>query len=315
MRNLSWNLFSFLVPALLSLSALNALGCVAEQTEDDTEDTLGVAESASHSSCGQGHILRTTTGFSTPESAYWDADSQSYYVSNIVGTPGVRDGEGFLSKLDKDGNIVDLHWIDGLDSPLGIRVRQGKLYTTNLDELIVVDIATKAVTRIPAPGAVLLNDPVITGNGTVYVTDVFTNRIYKFANGVGSIFFESALLDLPNGLLLRGNRLIIASTGNIFGPIVPGHLWELDIPSKSLEQIGDFEAKMDGIERDRGTYLISETGTSLVYRVDDDGDSEIVHDFSQDGLTAINDIGYDPQRRIISVPAYLDNSVTFYQIP
>jgi hypothetical protein len=57
------------------------------------------------------------SGFSVPESAYWDATTDSWYVSNMAGSPIDHDGVGWISKLDRCGNIVEEKWVDGLNAP------------------------------------------------------------------------------------------------------------------------------------------------------------------------------------------------------
>jgi len=298
---------------LVCTSILGVVACAPADPEGPlgfTEDPLSLAAEAR----GCGPLPRTVTGFDTPESAYWDEGTDAWYVSNMAGSPVDKDGVGWISKLDRCGAIVEARWVDGLNAPKGIRVAKGKLYNADLDELVVVDLATKAVTKIPAPGAILLNDPSVAADGSVYVPDTFSNTIWRFKDGQGSVFFSSPLLDLPNGSIVDGDALVIASTGALAPPITLGKIWKLDLHDKELTEFGTFQAKMDGIERYKNGYLVSETGTSTVFFATKHG-SSVVHDFSQDGLSAINDIGLDRARKLLAVPAYLDDTVTFYPLP
>ena len=43
--------------------------------------------------------------FQTPESVYYDTVRSVCYVSNIAGQPAIKDGNGFISKLNLDGTI------------------------------------------------------------------------------------------------------------------------------------------------------------------------------------------------------------------
>lgn len=293
----------------LACASLLAAACSAADPAEGSPTLATLADEAD--ACA---FPRTVSGFSVPESAYWDQGSSAWYVSNMAGSPIEKDGVGWISKLDRCGDIVEEKWVDGLNAPKGIRVANGKLYTADLDELVVVDMATRGVTKIPAPGAILLNDPSVADDGSVYVPDTFANTIWRFAGGQGSIFFSSPLLDFPNGSIVDGDTLIIASTGTLAPPFTQGKVWRLDLRTKALSQYGTFAAKMDGIERYKNGYLISETGTSTVFFVNDKG-SRIVRDFTADGLTAINDIGLDRDRQLLAVPAYLDGTVTFWPLP
>lgn len=276
-------------------------GTAAQRLEDDDDD------------CGCDGLPRTVAGFDLPESAYWDEGSDAWYVSSMGGSFLDKDGVGWISKLSRCGDVIEAQWVSGLDSPKGLRSANGKLYVGDVDQLVIIDITTKAVTKIAAPGAVLLNDPAVAPDGSVYVTDVFANTIWRFRNGTGTIFFSSPLLDLPNGLLFDKGDLLIASTGTLAPPITLGKVWRLDLQKKTLSQYGSFEDKMDGIERYRNGYLVSVTGTSTVHFVTKKG-SSVVHDFSADGLSAINDIGLDRDDGVLAVPAYLDGTVTFYPL-
>jgi hypothetical protein len=299
--------------AVACLSLLAAAGCAASDPADPAIDAPGALPLSTQVD-GCGAYPRTVTGFDTPESAYWDEGTSSWYVSNMAGSPIEKDGVGWISKLDRCGNLVEAHWIDGLNAPKGIRVANGKLYNADLDELVVVDLATKAVTKIPAPGAVLLNDPSVADDGSVYVPDTFGNTVWRFKDGQGSIFVSSPLLDLPNGSIVDGNDLVVASTGTLAPPITQGKIWKIDLRTRALAQFGSFEAKMDGIERYKNGYLVSETGTSTVFWVTASS-STVVRDFAPDGLSAINDIGLDLDRKLLAVPAYIEGTVTFWPLP
>ena len=62
----------------------------------------------------------TLGGFSHPESIDFDLAHGVFYVSNINGGPLDKDGNGFISKVSRDGKMITQHWIDGLNGPKGI---------------------------------------------------------------------------------------------------------------------------------------------------------------------------------------------------
>ncbi len=61
--------------------------------------------------------VSTIEGLAAPESAYFDAKSKSWYVSN-GGASGTT-GDGFIAKLDARGALVTRQFITGLDDPRG----------------------------------------------------------------------------------------------------------------------------------------------------------------------------------------------------
>ena len=115
-----------------------------------------------------------TSGVQSPESAYFDAASGFVFVSNIGGGgPTGKDGDGFLSKLTPDGKVVAAKWITGLNAPKGIRSSGGRLWVSDIDQLVGVDIAQgKIAERVAVPGAEFLNDVACDAQGAVYVSDM-----------------------------------------------------------------------------------------------------------------------------------------------
>jgi len=61
--------------------------------------------------------LWEATGFHRPESAFFDAEADIIYVSNVDGTPTEKDGKGFISKLSAEGKVISLECVSGLNAP------------------------------------------------------------------------------------------------------------------------------------------------------------------------------------------------------
>ena len=68
-----------------------------------------------------------------------------FYVSNVSGQPAEKNGRGFISKINKDGDIVSLKWVTGFNAPKGLGIYQNKLYVADIDRVAKVDIATGTV--------------------------------------------------------------------------------------------------------------------------------------------------------------------------
>src|SRR5262245_83104 len=100
-----------------------------------------------------------TEGINAPESVYVDADDGFIFVSNIVGMPDQRDGNGYISKLSPDGKVIAAMWVTGFNAPKGLRSYKGTLWTADLDEVVAIDIASgKVGSRLKIDGAKFLND-------------------------------------------------------------------------------------------------------------------------------------------------------------
>ena len=86
----------------------------------------------------QGFVL-SGVGFSTPESVLYDPEADVYLVANIHGGPSARDGNGFISRLSPEGEVIALKWIDSaaegvtLDAPKGMALVGERLFVADID--------------------------------------------------------------------------------------------------------------------------------------------------------------------------------------
>jgi hypothetical protein len=250
-------------------------------------------------------VAATTTGFDAPESVYWDAASRSWYVSNVSGKEDEKDGRGWISRLDASGKVLEDRWVDGLNSPHGIRVRGEVLYVSDIDELVVIDVPGARIrTRLAAPGAKFLNDVAVGPAGEVYVSDTIGNAIYRCALAC-EVFVRSEKLECPNGLLVEGRRLLVAAWGTItdpvtFGTSTPGRLLAVDLKTKTIEPLGNGRpvGNLDGLEKYGADYLVTDFTAGKLLRVSKSGVATVL----KDGFKDSADIGYDPARKIVAVP-------------
>ncbi len=117
-----------------------------------------------------------TEGFKTPESVVYDQANDVLYVSNVNGAPGDRDGNGFISRVSLEGEILELEWVTGMDAPKGLAIVGNKLYVSDIDTLVEININGGAITnRYTAEGGQFFNDVAASADGDVYVSDTGTN--------------------------------------------------------------------------------------------------------------------------------------------
>src|SRR5262249_27497459 len=62
-------------------------------------------------------------------------------VSEIDGEPWGRDGKAEVGKIARDGKVIDLNWITGLNAPKGLALNGDLLYVADLDELVVISVS------------------------------------------------------------------------------------------------------------------------------------------------------------------------------
>jgi hypothetical protein len=250
-------------------------------------------------------LLWQTDGFRVPESVlvYKQQDDQFLFVSEIDGEGNAADGEGGVALLNTDGTMREHNWLRGLNAPKGLAQYQGKLYVADLTELVIIDIATAEVTaKIPAPDAVFLNDVTIDEHGVVYISDTRKNRVYKYANGVISIWLGDIIA--ANGLKSIGSDLYIAAADLLLKADKAGEITQI---AKGFSQ------RADGLEPvGNGDFIIS-CWAGIIYYVYADGRMEPILDTHQQKLNTA-DIGWDAKTNTLYVPTFFGNSVSAYKL-
>jgi hypothetical protein len=112
----------------------------------------------------QGFLLEGV-GFRTPESVLYDPKADLYLVANIHGDPSARDGNGFISCISPEGEVIALKWIDGqaegvtLNAPKGMALTGERLFVADIDVVRVFDRENGApLDEIAVQGARFLRD-------------------------------------------------------------------------------------------------------------------------------------------------------------
>ena len=136
------------------------------------------------------------------------------YVSNIGSSPVSQNLDGFITKLDKYGNILEYKFIDGLKAPKGIFPYKDKLYIADLDRICVVNLVNRKKECVNVKGSEFLNDICVL-NGDAYVTDTATNCIYKIDRNlsVNKFYCTNDSGFSPNGIWFskKLNAFIVVS--------------------------------------------------------------------------------------------------------
>lgn len=259
-------------------------------------------------------VWEVTEGVKSPESAYFHAASNHVFVSNLGdGGPTGKDGDGYLSQWTPEGKVLAAQWVRGLNAPKGIRCFGDRLWVSDIDQLVGIDIPQgKIVERISVPGAEFLNDVACDAQGAVYVSDMRKNRIHRYRDGQLSTFAAGDHLENPNGLLVVDGQLVVGGWGPGGVPAALGHLYALDLESgqKTLitpEPLGN----LDGIERvAAGSYLVSDWTAGKVFYVRQEGTVHLLLQLSQ----GTADLGYVPDRQLLLVPRMLENKVSAFRL-
>jgi hypothetical protein len=249
-------------------------------------------------------IWETEDTFRKPESVCFDTNSEHFYVSNINGSPNVKDNDGFISKLSKTGEIIQLQWIKGLHAPKGMAIHNNLLYVTDIDHLVVIDIeSSKIKDRIFIPKSSFLNDLVIDNEGHIYMTDTFSRKLFKYQNNKVDILLDEEL-NYPNGLAIQEGQLIIGNTGYII---------KYNIKKHTFEKYCTTSTGIEGLKCLNKDEIIYTDRYGNTFHIDADKRIKKIIGTSRVGINAA-DFEYIPHLNLILIPTYAYNTVSAYKI-
>lgn len=245
----------------------------------------------------------TDTALRVPESVYFDAAKKVLYVSNIEGASNEKDGKGFISRLSPEGKILDLEWVKGLNAPKGMGIYKGRLYVTDLTEVVVIDISKGAIVeRIPVEGSVFLNDITFDNKGVLYVSDTRAGKVHQYKDGRVSTLLEG--LKGPNGLLWLPTGLQVLADGALFCLQADNTLKKLAAISQSVDGIAQIKA---------GEFIVSCWPGEVFYVNAGSGSAVKLLDTREQKLNTA-DFGYNPQKKMVYIPTFNGNTVAAYRV-
>ena len=261
-------------------------------------------------------LLWETKGLAQPESVVEDPATGVIYVSNINGAVMQKDGNGFISRLTADGKMLERQWVKGLNSPTGLALHDRTLYAADVDQLIEINAASgEILKRYDAKGAVFLNDVVVDDDGTVYVSDTPMNTIWRLKDGSFEPWLANDALNGPNGLLIQGKTLIVASLGKVQSQGQKkelGTLLAVSLDDQKVSKVGKgLIGNLDGLQAIQpGVYLVTDWAQGALYRVDAKGKVDELIDLNQGSA----DLSYLPGKKMLLIPMMLDNSLVAYRL-
>ncbi len=261
----------------------------------------------------------TIEGFSSPESTI--VNKSDLYVSNVGKElkPTLKDGDGFISKLDVNGKIKELHFIDGLDAPKGMGIVGNTLFVADINTLRGFDLSTKKeIFNVVFEGVNFLNDITVKDSNTLFIGASDTSAIYE-VNISNKSYKKLMDFTVANGLFYEDGILYAAQLGsttqNMFDG--KGKLYKIDLKDNNkLTQLGTFEGVLDGVTKVGNKVYVSDwgnakkTGIIRVYDLKTKKESVLEAEL----FMGAADFWIDEKSKKIFMPQMIGSKVTIFDL-
>ncbi len=259
----------------------------------------------------------TVTELQSPYSFVHDPLNKGYFISSVNGEAESADNNGFITKLDPNGKLLNLKFIQGgkddvtLHAPKGMAVVEHVLYVADLDTLRGFDTTTgKSVMTLTIrsstasqsePPQTSLSDVTFDGKGHLYCSDQKANTIYRvdLAAQTFSVLVTDRALAGPSGLVVHpksGQIIAVSWDKGKISEISP------DGVVTELFSNGFFSNRFQnlrGVDFDRwGNMYVSDFTTGKVWRMSWDKRFQVIAEF----LPSPGDLSIDRANNLILVP-------------
>lgn len=265
-------------------------------------------------------VWKSEDGFVHPESVIYHQKEGVLYISNIGSDESNETPNGFISKVALSGEILELKWLDSIQSPKGQCIVENKYYVSALDELLEVNIASgEIIGRYTTPEVTFLNDVAADEKGNVFVSGMRENAIYKLdTSGSFVQWYQNDSLNHPNGLLVFKDLLIIGGWGNMDegeqGIDSVGHLMAIDLQQKSLRYITkEKPGKLDGIQvfdEASEQLLVSSWKAGELFLISLSGELKKI----KSTPTSVGDILYLKEKGILALPQNFQHQLDVFTL-
>ena len=211
-------------------------------------------------------------GLSMPESIFASPNHDWLYVSNV----NPKGNGGYISKVSKEGKVVEEKWIEGLSGPCGSDMYNGKLYVADQKHVRIIDVEKgEVIQSYKSETAVSLNDISIAKDGQVFISDVPGGKIYTINNNKLEVWLTAPEIHHPNGVLVQGEDLIVVDYGSEMDAksptYIPGSVYRINRASKLVNEIttGHQLGVLDGLVAYEKGFLVSDPMAKEVYYISD----------------------------------------------
>lgn len=267
----------------------------------------------------------SNAGFDEPENLVYDAASDVYLVSNIVGDPAGRDNNGFISRVSPDGQVLTLKWIAGgvngavLDAPKGLAIRGDTLAVADVGAVHLFNRRTGAPIATHAIPGLVMNDVAWGADGTLWITDTGPDRsktpvdTSKDMDAVWRVTPDGRVHAVARGLALdRPDGLLLDDTGALVATFGANRIEHVDASNGSVQRMvltlpG---ARVDGLRRlPDGAMVVTSWDAKAVWRARPGESLRVL----LGGVTSPAGVAVDTKRSRLAVTSMQGN--TMYLLP
>ena len=277
---------------LLSLLLVGNMGLVAQNDFFQSEKLKKIWESKD---------------LNVPESVLPVPDKGILYISNIGSkNPTEKNNSGFISILGTDGQIKNLQWSKGLNSPKGMAIFGEDLYVTEVDQITKISLKTgEKVKSYPVEGAKFLNDIAVNENGVLFITDSQTGAVLKLENDTVSVLLLPGTFPSPNGIIWAKDKIIVG-TGDKVVSVNPS---TLEIEDCLLNTGG-----VDGLVMLEPGIFVFSNWPGTIYIMKKGEEKELLLDTSSSETSKTADFGYISDTKRLYVPTFFNSSIVCYEL-
>ena len=242
------------------------------------------------------------SGLVVPESAFYNTFDNTIYVSNIVGKFNEKDGIGYISKINLQGEIIQKEWVSGLNAPKGMYFTRSKLFVTDFDRVLEIEMPSgKILKEYKNSHSKDLNDVSIASNGRVYVTDSGSDCLFVVGKDSLEVFIQSKQVEGMNGIYSEGDVIYIGAGGNLLA---------INTNTKSISVLATNAGYLDGlIKVGKNTFITSNWSGTVQLLVPGKPPEKLL-----ESKTHAADLEYIPSRHLLLVPTFTENTLVAYKL-